>query len=200
MNCVPLLHSFITTVVSSHLEVGKGSGGVGTGCRQVCSIWLRPREKQKYPQMCQETKGSAGKGLPDPQGQLLVGLGGVSGSEPLILQFGNSGSDLDSGPAGSPGLPLCFPGTALPGNQPCRALCPIWTPPAFTTSHLRGLACPPAASRCSITSKLCLRRDHETRKEGRSSSREVRHNSVLPSPRSQISIRALPPQGPRRRF
>lgn len=88
MNCVPLLHSFITIVVSSHLEVGKGSGGVGTGCRQVCSIWLLPHEKQKYPQMCQETKESAGKGLPGPQGKLLVGLGGVSGSEPLILQFG----------------------------------------------------------------------------------------------------------------
>ena len=86
MNCVPLLHSFITIMVSSHLEVGKGSGGVGTGCRQVCSIWLLSHEKQK--QMCQEAKGSAGKGLPDPQAQLLVRLGGVSGSEPLNLQFG----------------------------------------------------------------------------------------------------------------
>lgn len=82
MNCVPLLHSFITVVVSSHLEVGKGSGGVGTGCRQVCSIWLRPHEKQKYPQMCQETKGSADKGLPDSQGQLLMGLGGSVGQSP----------------------------------------------------------------------------------------------------------------------
>ena len=88
VNCVPLLHSFITIMVSSYLEVGKGSGGAGTGRRQGYSIWLLPCEKQKHPQMCQETKGSAGKGLPDLQEQLLVGPGGVSGSEPLILQFG----------------------------------------------------------------------------------------------------------------
>lgn len=88
MNCVPLLHSFITIMVSSYLEVGKGCRGMGTRRRQGYSIWLLPCKKQKHPQMCQETKGSAGEGLPAPQEQLLVGPGGVSGSEPLILQFG----------------------------------------------------------------------------------------------------------------
>ena len=200
MNCVPLLHSFITIMVSSHLEAGKGSGGVGTGCRQVFSIWLLPCEKQKYPQMCQETQGSAGKGLPDPQGQLLVGLGGSVGQSPWIYTLESEAPiwtlvQLDpQAYTSAPQAPLCLETSPAMPSAPSGPHQPSQPP------TLRGLACPPAASRCSITSKLCLRRDHETRKEGRGSSREVRHRSVPPSPRSRISIRELPPQGPKRRF
>ena len=194
MNCVPLLHSFITIMVSSYLEVGKGSGGAGTGRRQGYSIWLLPCEKQKHPQMCLETKGSAGKGLPDPQEQLLMGPGGVRGSDPDFTVWKVR---LRSGEASwfrRPQASLCLEGSPFMPSAPSG---PHWPSQPPTR---RGLACPPAASRCSITCKLCLRQDHVSRKEGRSSFRTVRHSSIPPGPRSQISVRELPPQGPRRRF